>query len=225
MSALIEHRLEFGEVGSTNDLARLYPQGTAIVAQSQTNGRGRRGQSWLSPAGSGIYLSVRLRLDPQLDCLAQRVAFACLRVTQNLGGQALYKWPNDLLDLNRGKFGGILIESLAAGDLIIGIGLNLSSPSPDFASFPSPKPDRERILSALFAELENCFLESSALVLAFCWAESVHKLYPHFTFLEAATPEPYTALGLNPDGSLLAQSQAGKEISLTLASGLRVLDS
>ena len=127
------------EVGSTNDVvARLAglgaPHGTVVVADTQTAGRGRHGNSWFSPPGSGLYLSALIRTSssPVLT-LATGVAVAeALRKTSVL--DATLKWPNDVVvSLSSGnplKVAGILAETstvLGFVDyVIVGIGINLT---------------------------------------------------------------------------------------------------
>lgn len=127
----------FDEVGSTNDVAKELAQqgaadGTAIVADSQTAGRGRLQRRWASPKGKGIYLSVILRPAipvthaPQLTMLAAvAVARAIQRVT---GLEARTKWPNDVV-ISEKKVCGVLTEVSAQGInlnfAVVGVGINV----------------------------------------------------------------------------------------------------
>ncbi len=121
------------------------PSGALVIAETQSNGRGRLGKSWLSPAGSGLYFSMILRPAlvfkeiPRLT-LAAGVA-VCRTISQKYGIGPLLKWPNDIL-LNNRKCGGILAEAEVAGSeylVVLGIGLNISTPQ-DF--FPASLRDR-----------------------------------------------------------------------------------
>ncbi len=123
-----------GRVESTNDEgaalgAQGAPEGTAVIAQVQTGGRGRRGRTWLSPAG-GLWLSVVLR--PRLPVEQwPLVGFAAAvgaaeAVKEIAGVQARVKWPNDLLADDR-KLGGILIETSGTA-AIAGVGINANVP-------------------------------------------------------------------------------------------------
>lgn len=125
-------------VGSTNEVAIKWaredaPHGAVVTAESQTHGRGRRGRSWSSPAGKGLYLSLVLRPDlapahvPQLTILA---ALAVARTVEQFSGlQADTKWPNDVL-LNGRKIAGVLCEAEwkdgRLGFAVVGIGLNVN---------------------------------------------------------------------------------------------------
>jgi BirA family biotin operon repressor/biotin-[acetyl-CoA-carboxylase] ligase len=106
-------------VGSTNDIAiqmarQGAPEGTVVVAQGQTAGRGRHGRIWASPAGEGLYLSLILEPPVSLDRLWQLsflVAVAVAEAVEIVSKvQPQLKWPNDIL-LNGKKVAGILIES------------------------------------------------------------------------------------------------------------------
>src|SRR5579864_1131231 len=103
---------------STNDLAmRLAelgePEGAVIVAEEQTEGRGRLGRAWASPRG-GVWLSVILRpglavSQLPLIGLAAAVAAACA-IRESTGLVARVKWPNDVL-VQGAKVAGILAEA------------------------------------------------------------------------------------------------------------------
>lgn len=136
----------FDEIGSTNDTLRSMarngaPQGTVLVADRQTGGHGRRGRSFLSPGGVGIYLSVLLRPDcaPQdlmhLTCAA--AVAMCDAIEKSAGFRPGIKWTNDLVHQKR-KLGGILTELGFAPNgrvdyAIIGIGINCCQQLSDFA--------------------------------------------------------------------------------------------
>jgi BirA family biotin operon repressor/biotin-[acetyl-CoA-carboxylase] ligase len=125
-------------------------EGTIILAEEQTAGRGRLGRSWLSPRG-GISLSIILR--PNIKQLPQLIMIASLAVSRSIektcGIKADIKWPNDILIRDR-KVCGILVESAIRGQTvdwaIIGIGLNVNLNPADF-------PDIAAIATSLSTEL------------------------------------------------------------------------
>lgn len=133
-------------IGSTNDVvlqlaAAGAPEGAAVLADEQTSGRGRRGHTWSSPAGAGLYLSVLLRGDaltaaPGRSTLGAGVAAATAIATAT-GLASSLKWPNDLVvgDAWR-KLGGILCEAHGRDALVVGIGINLTPAAhpPDVAA-------------------------------------------------------------------------------------------
>ena len=111
------------------------PEGLAVLALQQTEGRGSRGRTWSSPPGS-LSLSVILRPDVPAAQAGQWALLAGVAMAEGLGGflpdaSALgLKWPNDVL-LNGKKLGGILVESAASQGgridwLVIGFGANLA---------------------------------------------------------------------------------------------------
>jgi BirA family biotin operon repressor/biotin-[acetyl-CoA-carboxylase] ligase len=129
----------FTSVDSTNALAveRLYHNdslGISFVTESQTQGRGRAGRTWESPAGSGIYVSTILpaelpsRALPGVGFWASlAVREACLRET---GVGLDLKWPNDLLWSGR-KCVGILAQGRSMADaarVAVGVGINVNRP-------------------------------------------------------------------------------------------------
>lgn len=131
-------------VDSTNDeLRRLAaegaPDGTVLLADEQSRGRGRRGRSWHSPAGLGLYCSVLFRETGPAELLmrwtlgaAVAAAEACRRTT---GIEVGIEWPNDLV-ADRRKLGGVLAESRTIGtavvELVLGVGINVAHGERDF---------------------------------------------------------------------------------------------
>ena len=128
----------FDEIDSTNNYAKRIAydgckEGTVIVADCQTAGRGRLGRSWLSSAGKGIWMSVILKPriapeDVQIITLAASVA-VCRAIAAVTGIHAEIKWPNDVQVGGR-KLCGILTEMEAEIDrvafVVVGIGLNVT---------------------------------------------------------------------------------------------------
>jgi BirA family biotin operon repressor/biotin-[acetyl-CoA-carboxylase] ligase len=137
--ALLRELTVLAETDSTNSALARLPAGQrhahAVLAETQTDGRGRRQRAWHSPAGGNIYMSLGWRLDEPSAALSTLplVTAVCLcRALDRagLGGHGI-KWPNDIL-LNGAKLAGILVETQAAGSgpvlAVIGIGLNVRMP-------------------------------------------------------------------------------------------------
>mgnify|MGYP001184553481 FL=1 len=136
------HCLE--EVDSTNNYAKRLAQegceeGTVVIAEIQTEGRGRMGRSWHSMGNKGIWMSVVLRpvISPeeiQVITLAASLAVVSA-LNEVLGIEAGIKWPNDVI-LDGKKVCGILtemnMEMERVNFLISGIGLNFSQQESDF---------------------------------------------------------------------------------------------
>jgi len=133
--------IHFRETDSTNARARELaeqgaPEGTLVVSERQTRGRGRKGRFWFSPPGAGIYTSLILRPAmrpndaPKITFLtAVSAAEALIRLTKL---DVRIKWPNDLL-VNGKKIAGILTEISAGREgleyAVVGIGINVNTPA------------------------------------------------------------------------------------------------
>ncbi len=133
-----KHIFHFFKVDSTNTVAmRLGEEGeahgTVVVAEEQTSGRGRAGQSWHSEKAAGIYVSILLRpqispmLAPALTLVAGLAAYDA--IAEESGLRPDIRWPNDVL-LKGKKVCGILTEMQAEPDrmhfAVIGIGINVN---------------------------------------------------------------------------------------------------
>ena len=127
------------EIESTNLEAKKLandgaPEGTVVISESQSSGRGRLGRRWTSPAGKGLLFSVVLR--PQL---AMTDAHFLTLIAASAAAEAIeaqvkvpvhIKWPNDLI-VNSKKAGGILLEVSGEHDavewVVAGIGINVNT--------------------------------------------------------------------------------------------------
>jgi len=136
--------VSYRTLGSTNDVAKQLadsgaPEGTLIVAEEQTKGRGRLGRSWHSPPKCGLYFTLILRPPippakaPALSICAALAVIDSLR--ELFGIQVFTKWPNDVL-INRKKVCGILTELVTRGNgvdsVIVGVGMNVNNKREDF---------------------------------------------------------------------------------------------
>ena len=133
------------QVDSTNDRLKILatqgaPPGTAVITDHQTGGHGRRGRSFLSPPGVGIYLSMLLRPEcPPADLMHLTCAVGvamCDAIEKAAGFRPSIKWTNDLVS-DRRKLGGILTELRLDRNgnvdyAIIGIGINCCQRETDF---------------------------------------------------------------------------------------------
>lgn len=169
------------ETASTNGDAMALAQqgaedGTVVVAERQTAGKGRLGRRWYSPPGDNLYCSVILRRMPTpaelprwLSVVPLMAAVAVARAVQAVTGlRPSLKWPNDILIGDR-KLGGLLCESSVAGPartfVVVGIGLNVNTGRESFPeeireiatslAAEAGRPfDRAPLLAALLSELE-----------------------------------------------------------------------
>lgn len=131
------------ELGSTNTEAFALGQtgafhGELVVAETQTEGRGRRGRTWVSPPGKNLACSLVLRPEipparaPEVTLLA---AVALAETMREAGAEASIKWPNDV-QLGGKKVAGILTELSADTErvhfIVLGLGVNLNTEAADF---------------------------------------------------------------------------------------------
>lgn len=104
------------------------PEGTVVVAEEQTAGRGRRGRTWDSAARAGLWWSLLLRPTTPADRLGWLPLVIGVGVARALrvsvGVDARLKWPNDVL-VGDHKVAGILAERLADGAVVVGVGINV----------------------------------------------------------------------------------------------------
>ena len=152
--------------------ARGAAEGTLVIANAQTGGRGRMGRSFYSPPGLGVYMSLLLRPDASPDGVQSLTAFCavavCMAIEKLTKLRPEIKWVNDIL-LDGKKICGILCESAVNENgtdyVILGIGLNVITRTEDF-----PPPLREtagslysqsgqvfergRLISAIVEELD-----------------------------------------------------------------------
>lgn len=169
----------FQRITSTNDLAKEFAslgakEGTVIVAEIQTSGKGRLGREWASPKG-GIWLSTILRPKLSVEDSPKLTLMASLAVARTINQlfklKAEVKWPNDVL-INGKKVCGILTEANTKGRIVnfvvIGIGVNANV---ELDSLPKEvrkiatslkhelnrEINRERFLSILLEKMEHYY--------------------------------------------------------------------
>jgi BirA family transcriptional regulator, biotin operon repressor / biotin---[acetyl-CoA-carboxylase] ligase len=217
-------------IDSTNDRAAAWaragaPHGAVVTADEQTNGRGRRGRSWHSPAGDNLYVSVVARPGPvgaSFGALGLAVAVALREALPDVPAGVDFKWPNDLLVGER-KIAGILCESRWCGnepEVVIGFGINVHG-----TAFP---PELEAIATSLALELGSGVALQRVPLLADILASlettletfvaggfaSIRDRYePYCTILgrpiTVGADEHLLAVGLDHDGALLVRPIAG----------------
>lgn len=226
---------ELPEAVSTNDVlvrsAPELPDLAVIVTENQTGGRGRLGRVWVSPPGKSLAISVLLRPEglpvekfgwfPLIAGLAMSRAVAGL-----VPGDVSVKWPNDVL-IDGAKVSGILAELLPdLSGLVIGAGLNVTLTADELPTETSTsltlagaeeEPDRDAVLAAYLIQLTLLYREflaaggdaiGSALhdeVLEAC--HTVGR--PVRVELPGGESLHGTAVGIDEDGRLLVESDAG----------------
>ena len=230
---------------STNNRAKALAaagaaHGTAVIADSQSGGKGRLGRSFFSPEHSGIYLTVILRPDCAPDragLLTSLAAVAAARAVEKVSGADVrIKWVNDLY-LNGKKICGILTEGglgLEAGRLeyaVVGIGINVNRMEfpPELREIATSvgnetgtSPDRNRLIAEILNELDALYgdLETGAFL-----EESRRRsnvIGREVTVIEGGKKYPARAVDIDGQGRLVIETEEGRtclnygEVSLKL---------
>ena len=170
----------FESLDSTNNYLKKLAaegasEGTAVIANAQTAGRGRMGRSFASAQGLGVYMSLLLRPDCAACCArsltANTAAAVCMAIETVSGIKPEIKWVNDLY-LKGKKICGILCESAVSADkldyAVIGIGLNVITRPEDFPEELRQKAgsiysqtgliiERGKLISAILNELDGMY--------------------------------------------------------------------
>jgi BirA family transcriptional regulator, biotin operon repressor / biotin---[acetyl-CoA-carboxylase] ligase len=229
----------FFKTDSTNRVAMELgyagePEGTVVLAEAQTAGRGRSGRSWHSERGTGLYFTILLRprLAPAQAPLLTMLAgvSAHTAITAQTGLVPELKWPNDLL-LNGKKLGGILTEMHAEPSqvrfVIVGIGINvnqekfpgeLSSMATSIRKESGRASYRLELLVRLLVQFEsdyNRFLrEGPSFVVA--RFERVSSFANGRRVRVETGVETYlgTTSGLSPEGLLLVERDSGSLVTV-----------
>ena len=225
----------FAEIDSTNSYARrLAEQGAAegevVIAESQTQGRGRLGRYWVSPPNVNLYFSIILRpkLPPaQAPQITLMAAVALVETLQSfLPVSPVIKWPNDIL-VDGKKLAGILTEMSCNREgvdyVILGIGVNLNYPldlMPDeirqratsVFALSKKKVSREALLWRLIQDLDRCYGEIQGpgfAAIASRW-ESYFGFKGQRVRMELLDQIVLgTAKGIDRDGALLLEDDQG----------------
>lgn len=239
----------YQEIGSTNDELKAMatndhaPEGTVIVSDYQTGGKGRLGRSFFSPKGSGLYISLLLRPEGSVIdnlILTAQAAVAVFRAVRTVTGVELsIKWVNDLYYGGK-KVCGILSEGQAnfeTGKLdyvIVGIGINIYDPEDGFPAEirdkagsvfggkeTGRKADRNRMAAEIIREFYDLARKKQL------DSEYIEKnIVPghRVIILDAGKEREGFALGILPDGRLEILEEDGSrtmlvygEVSIKLA--------
>jgi len=225
-------------------IARGAAHRTAVVADRQTAGYGRKGDRWLDAAGESLLLTLILRPEAQGTPHASRIhlypmaaALAVLDAVDALTGvRGVIKWPNDLL-LQGGKVGGILGDATWNGGwldaLRIGIGVNLRGTPDAFARRGLPgatsvaagtgrELDRDMLLDALlraFAGYDDALAHADSAAVVSAWRTSVATIGQAVvaTLMDGRTVRG-TAIALTDDGDVLIAAACGQQTRLSAPS-------
>jgi len=222
--------------GSTNEEAKSRardgaPEGTVIVADEQTSGKGTKGRTWFSPARAGLYVSVILRpgMDVSLSLLPLAAGLAAREAVERSSGvPAKLRWPNDIVWEGK-KLGGILCEGGLSGFQqrysVVGLGLNLAMPASGFPADFKDKAvslfeaaggcvDLETLLGAFLEELDLAvaplFEKRTLDIIDSFLGHSEEALGDPLAIQSAAGPFRGTFAGLDPDGAIRLATPEGE---------------
>lgn len=228
-------------IDSTNTRAKQLaelgePEGTLVVAEEQTTGKGRRGRGWASEPGVGIWMSLLLRPQLKPQQAASITLVAALAVAEGIrqvcGIEPQIKWPNDIV-INGRKVCGILTETSSEPDyihyVVVGIGINantrsfpeeLSGRATSIMLESGKQVDRQALIAAVmdaFTEHYQTYLQTGDLSLL---CEKYDRMLVnrnrevrilHGLSEEVAVEQTRTGIarGIASDGSLLVETEQG----------------
>lgn len=228
----------FDSIGSTNDEALAWAADGAkdfslVIADEQTQGRGRLDRKWSTPKGSAIAMSLILRPSaPLRPHLSRTVGLAALSVSDaclGLGLSPKIKWPNDIL-LGGKKAAGILVETVWSGDdvdsLVIGMGINVgreSVPPPEALRFPATciedklgkAPDRAQLICLILEAFLRRRGEVGTNGFVHAWEDRLAFRGEMVEINSGNGKQDHGVLeGLGPDGSLRLRDEHDKIVSI-----------
>jgi BirA family transcriptional regulator, biotin operon repressor / biotin---[acetyl-CoA-carboxylase] ligase len=207
----------FESLESTNTIAEQLArqnaaEGTLVLANKQTGGKGRNSRVWYSPADCNLYVSIIVRPPgAKLHFLPFLAGIALVRTLGYLGLTADLKWPNDILVSDK-KVSGILIQSAfeqnALKSAIVGIGINVN-----LTEFPPPLEksatslsqelgyaiDRELLLASFLLEFESVYEKMNSA----SWQDLKSEIEQHSSILHNCV------VSVNENGKLFEGETAG----------------
>ena len=211
----------FQEVTSTNEVAKQYLEdGTVIVADTQTRGRGRHARTWHSPQG-GLWCSIVIQHAPA-PVLNLAAALAVTKAFEQNGLKTRLKWPNDVL-VDGKKICGILSET--EGDfMIIGVGVNLNNKDfpediagTSFVAETGTEIDRMEFLSE-FLEIFSTIKEQTFLKEYKKYSSTIGSK----VMVKNGREITGTAVDVDEKGRLVLQLENGKEMKIYSGEVLRL---
>lgn len=231
-------------IGSTNDEAIAWAaagaeDGCLVVADQQTQGRGRLGRRWVTHPGAALAFSLVMRPTPgeieSLGFFSPLGALAiCQALEERLGLKPQIKWPNDVL-LERRKAAGILVEAAWSGQqlqgIVVGIGLNIKPeavPPADQLLFPAISVEEAASLQGSPRNIARWDLLRSILQALFFWRGRLSQegfrqaweerlaFRQEWVRIETASGQPGSTaitgqiIGIDASGNLLLMNAAGQ---------------
>lgn len=225
--------LYLSSTGSTMDVARAGAEagareGTLVLAEEQTAGRGRFQRTWVSPAGKNLYFTLILRPEAQrFRSLSIGAALAICQAVEEIAGlEPRIKWPNDVRVGER-KLAGILIEGETSGQTpryaLVGIGVNVNydvEEAQEIAAIATSlkrelgrEMDRELLLAAVLNRFERLYHEATGSVLE-AWRARLETLGRRVRVALAGETYEGLATGVDGSGNLLLELEDGRTLTL-----------
>ncbi len=219
------------ECHSTNDFAfekiriKKVGEGSIIIAENQTKGRGQRGNNWCSEPGKNLTFSIVLKpefLDPteQFD-LNIVVSQAIWEVLSEYGHGIKVKWPNDLVHYLDGKIGGILIENIIGHKgidySVIGIGLNINQKkfsiegATSLYNISGVEMDKWEIFKLIIQKIEMAYLKLKKRSIEDLRNSYIHNLYRLGVWESFFDQFNFTGkiIGVSREGELIIEKEDG----------------
>jgi BirA family biotin operon repressor/biotin-[acetyl-CoA-carboxylase] ligase len=221
-------------VSSTNDVVKQLAcagaaEGLVVVADYQSEGRGRRDRKWYAPPGSSLLLSVLFRPSLAPGAVQQITMLCGLSVVDAIeevtGQRASLKWPNDVL-LEGAKLGGILTEVALSGQtveyVVVGIGLNVNLSSGDLPSSiltaatslseaVRSRVSRWQLLGALVSSLTERYQALGSAASPYAeWTERLANMGEQVSISDADGSFQGIAEGVDSDGALRVRLGNGR---------------
>lgn len=228
-------------VDSTNTYlkqrAAELPDGYTVVADCQTAGRGRRGRAFVSPSGTGVYISILLHPALPLERINTITVAAAVALSEAIAETAGFtpdiKWVNDIL-MDGKKLCGILTEASVEAETgqlsyaIVGVGVNIRTPADglpeeirDIAGCLedfSPHPVRRNMLAASFCNhMESCYhliLSGDTETLIDRYRSFIHFLGQPITVIRNGEATPATAIAVDSNGHLVIEQDGQRSTML-----------
>lgn len=235
----------YQEINSTNDQAYSLgmndaPEGTAVIADSQTGGRGRLHRQWHSPAGVNIYTSVILKPEFETFRASQVPLMAGVAVAQVLDNYCpgiKLKWPNDVM-IREKKVCGILSQAKISADkinfIVLGIGINVNLDSHQFpvdildiatslAMETGTTISCQELIISLYENLGKCYkqlLQEGFGPIKQEWLRLAPMIGRHIKIVFKNEEIEGTAAGLDDNGSLILTTAENREIKISAGDSL-----
>ncbi len=216
-------------------VAKGAEEGTLIVAEAQTKGRGRMGRSWHSPAGTGIWMSMILKPEITLPFASQLTLLTavalCRAIRKQEQIQIGIKWPNDLLFQGK-KVSGILLESSSEDEriryVVAGIGISANFTEHEFPGELKEKAtslrqitghriDRERLIAVFLQEFEqlySLYQEKGFAPIRSLWEALSITLQQEIKVQTGSALITGTAEAIDEMGALVVRDSSGQKFKL-----------